>query len=152
MELVKVGLITSVVYAIGSIGSFFLEYNLDELNIDTFGFSMLEIVANGILSSILALGLLPILEAIFKIATPYGLTELANTNNPLLQKLQEKAPGTHHHSQMVAILAEAAAEAIGANTILTRIGSLYHDVGKINRPLFFRLSFNSCFNAKGTFS
>jgi len=137
MELVKVGMITSVVYAIGSVGSFFLEYNLDELNIDTFGFSMIEIVANGIFSSILALGLLPILETIFKIATPYGLTELANTNNPLLQKLQEKAPGTHHHSQMVAILAEAAAEAIGANTILTRIGSLYHDVGKINRPLFF---------------
>ena len=46
----------------------------------------------------------------FKISTPYGLLELANTNHPLLQKLQEKAPGTHHHSQMVAILAEAAAE------------------------------------------
>ncbi len=137
MDLVKVGGVAAGVYLIGTIGTILLEYNLDELNITEYALSLVIIVGNAILSSILALGLLPVLESIFKISTPYGLMELANSNNPLLQKLQEKAPGTHHHSQMVAILAEAAAEAVGASPILARIGSLYHDVGKINRPLFF---------------
>lgn len=136
-ELTKVGIVTSVVYAISLTGAFFLDYNLDELNFNTYWYNLFAVLTNGFVSSIIALGLLPVLEAMFKISTPYGLLELANTNHPLLQILQEKAPGTHHHSQMVAILAEAAAEAIGANPILTRIGALYHDVGKINRPLFF---------------
>ena len=136
-ELIKVGLMTSAVYAVIFTGEFFLEYNLDELNISTYWYNLFAVIGNGFISSVIALGLLPVLESMFKISTPYGLLELANTNHPLLQKLQEKAPGTHHHSQMVAILAEAAAEAVGANPILTRIGALYHDVGKINRPLFF---------------
>lgn len=137
MDLIRVGLITSAIYVVCLTGGFFLEYNLDELNFSTFGKYLLALIGNGFLSSIFALGLLPVVESIFKIPTPYGLMELANSNHPLLQKLQEKAPGTHHHSQMVAILAEAAAEAISANPTLTRIGALYHDVGKINRPLFF---------------
>ena len=136
-ELIKVGLITSIVYAISFTGAFFLDYNLDELNFNTYWYNLFAVLINGFVSSGIALWLLPVFEALFKISTPYGLLELANTNHPLLQKLQEKAPGTHHHSQIVAILAEAAAESIGANPILTRIGALYHDVGKINRPLFF---------------
>jgi len=136
-DLVRVGLITSGIYIICLVGGFFLEYNLDDLNFTSFGGYALALIANGVLSSIFALGLLPIIEAMFKISTPYGLMELANNNHPLLLKLQEKAPGTHYHSQMVAILAEAAADAIGANAMLTRIGALYHDIGKINRPLFF---------------
>lgn len=136
-ELTRVGLITSAVYAVSLTGAFFLDYNLDELNFLTYWKNLIAVVLNGFISSVFALGLLPLLEGMFKISTPYGLLELANTNHPLLQKLQEKAPGTHHHSQMVAILAEAAAESVGANPILTRIGALYHDVGKINRPLFF---------------
>ena len=137
MDLVRVGLLTSIIFAICLTGAFLLDYNLDELNFLTYGRYLIAVTANGLISAIFALGLLPIFEAIFKISTPYGLMELANSNHPLLQKLQEKAPGTHHHSQMVAILAEAAAEAVGANPTLTRIGALYHDVGKINRPLFF---------------
>jgi hypothetical protein len=95
------------------------------------------IFINGILSGILALGTLPILESSFGIITPYGLAELADHNQPLLKRLQFEAPGTYHHSLMVSNLAEAGAEAIGADPILTRVGAFYHDIGKLKRPLFF---------------
>lgn len=92
---------------------------------------------NGIVSSIIALGVLPLLENMFRIITPYGLAELADHNQPVLKRLQMEAPGTYHHSLMVANLCEVAAEAIGANPILARVGAFYHDIGKLKRPLFF---------------
>ena len=92
---------------------------------------------NGIVSSMIALGTLPLFESSFKIITPYGLAELADHNQPLLKRLQFEAPGTYHHSLMVSNLCEAAAEAIGANPILARVGAFYHDIGKLKRPLFF---------------
>lgn len=92
---------------------------------------------NGLLSGVVALGLLPLLESAFKIITPYGLAELADHNQPLLKRLQFEAPGTYHHSLMVSNLCEAAAEAVGANPILARVGAFYHDIGKLKRPLFF---------------
>ncbi len=92
---------------------------------------------NGIISGVIALGLLPLLENSFKIISPYGLAELADHNQPLLKRLQFEAPGTYHHSLLVSNLAEAAAEAIGANPILARVGAFYHDIGKLKRPLFF---------------
>ncbi|MFA7657892.1 MAG: HDIG domain-containing metalloprotein [Candidatus Gastranaerophilaceae bacterium] len=95
------------------------------------------ILINGMLSGVIALGLLPLLESIFKIITPYGLAELADHNQPLLKRLQFEAPGTYHHSLMVSNLCEAAAEAVGANPILARVGAFYHDIGKLKRPLFF---------------
>ncbi|MCM1266135.1 MAG: HDIG domain-containing protein [Candidatus Gastranaerophilales bacterium] len=98
---------------------------------------VLLISINGVLSGIIALGTLPILESTFGIITPYGLAELADHNQPLLKRLQFEAPGTYHHSLMVSNLAEAAAEAIGANPILARVGAFYHDIGKLKRPLFF---------------
>ncbi|MCR5265741.1 MAG: HDIG domain-containing protein [Cyanobacteria bacterium RUI128] len=98
---------------------------------------LLLIFLNGVLSGIIALGTLPILESTFGIITPYGLAELADHNQPLLKRLQFEAPGTYHHSLMVSNLAEAAAEAIGANPILARVGAFYHDIGKLKRPLFF---------------
>ncbi len=94
-------------------------------------------VANGFFSGIVALGMIPILENIFKIVTMFGLAELGDYNQPLLKKLHEAAPGTFEHSLRVSNLAESAAEAIGADPILARVGALYHDVGKIVRPLFF---------------
>lgn len=97
----------------------------------------LLVFINGILSGVIALGLLPLLESSFKIITPYGLAELADHNQPLLKRLQFEAPGTYHHSLMVSNLCEAAAEAIGANPILARVGAFYHDIGKLKRPLFF---------------
>ena len=92
---------------------------------------------NGILSSMVAMCLIPIIEKIFKIITPYALIELADQNQELLAKMRNSAPGTFHHSLMVANLCEAAAQAIGANSILARVGAIYHDIGKLQRPLFF---------------
>jgi putative nucleotidyltransferase with HDIG domain len=92
---------------------------------------------SGIGTGILTLGILPLIESTFKLITPYTLLELGNHDRPILKRLQLEAPGTFHHSVMVASLAEAASEAIGANPILARVGSLYHDIGKIKRPLFF---------------
>ena len=92
---------------------------------------------NGIISAVVATGLLPLFESTFKIITPYGLAELGDHNQKLLKRLQMDAPGTYHHSLMVSNLCEAAAEAIGADPILARVGALYHDIGKLKRPLFF---------------
>jgi putative nucleotidyltransferase with HDIG domain len=93
--------------------------------------------ANGLLSSILAMGLMPFLESAFGVTTSIRLMELSNSNNPLLKRLMMEAPGTYNHSILVGNLAEAAADAIGANTMLVRVASYYHDVGKLKRPQFF---------------
>lgn len=98
---------------------------------------LLSGVLNGFFSGIFALGMIPILENLFKVITTYGLAELGDYNQPLLKKLHETAPGTFEHSLRVSNLTESAAEAIGADPILARVGALYHDVGKIVRPLFF---------------
>ena len=95
------------------------------------------ILLNGIFSAVIASGLMPLFESAFNIITPYGLAELGDHNQKLLKRLQMDAPGTYHHSLMVSNLCEAAAEAIGADPILARVGALYHDIGKLKRPLFF---------------
>ena len=95
-------------------------------------------MAGGLLSGVLAVGLQPIFEAAFNLATPSKLLELANPNQPLLRRLQLEAPGTYHHSIIVANLAEAAAEKIGANTLLARTSAYFHDIGKLKRPLYFK--------------
>jgi cyclic-di-AMP phosphodiesterase PgpH len=94
-------------------------------------------ILNGVLSGVFTMGLLPFLESAFKLLTPFTLLELANHDQPLLKRLQFEAPGTFHHSLLVASLSEAAAEAIQADSLLTRVGCLYHDVGKMKRPLYF---------------
>jgi putative nucleotidyltransferase with HDIG domain len=92
---------------------------------------------SGFLTGAVTIVAMPYLEAIFKIITAHGLMELADQNQPLLRLLQFEAPGTYHHSLMVSTLAEAAAEAIGASTILVRVGAFYHDIGKLKRPSYF---------------
>ncbi|MBQ4646689.1 MAG: HDIG domain-containing protein [Candidatus Gastranaerophilales bacterium] len=94
-------------------------------------------VLNGFLSSILVVFFVPIIEKLCKIVSPYALIELADQNQELLSKMRSSAPGTFHHSLMVANLCEAAASAIGADSILARVGAFYHDIGKLQRPLFF---------------
>ncbi len=94
-------------------------------------------IANGFLSAVLAIGSLPFLEHLFRLTSPIRLLELSNPGHPLLRRLQIEAPGTYHHSIMVGNLAEAAAEGIGADTLWVRVGSYYHDIGKIKRPYFF---------------
>lgn len=116
-------------------------YSLEKCVIEVDNMLMIRdssyVFINGILSGVIALGLLPLFESSFKIITPYGLAELADHNQPLLKRLQFEAPGTYHHSLMVSNLCEAAAEAVGANPILARVGAFYHDIGKLKRPLFF---------------
>jgi putative nucleotidyltransferase with HDIG domain len=92
---------------------------------------------NGIFSTALANGFLPFFEHLFSLTSPLSLLELANPNLPLLKRLLIEAPGTYHHSILVGNLAEAAADAIGADSLLVRVGAYYHDVGKLRRPYFF---------------
>ncbi|MDN4525434.1 HD family phosphohydrolase [Fictibacillus fluitans] len=92
---------------------------------------------SGCLASVLALGLMPVFESWFGVLSTTRLIELSNPNHPLLRKLLLEAPGTYHHSVMVANLSEAGCESIGANGLLARVGSYYHDLGKTKRPHFF---------------
>lgn len=105
---------------------------------DTFviQFSFLGLL-NGLMAGVGTIGLLPYLETLFGITSSIRLLELSNPNHPLLRKLLMEAPGSYHHSMMVGNLAEAGAEAIGANQLLVRVGAQYHDVGKSKRPYFF---------------
>ena len=89
-------------------------------------------------SAVLAIGLQALLELVFNLATNAKLIELSNPNQPLLRRLLMEAPGTYHHSIIVANLAEAAATAVGANGLLARVGAYYHDVGKLKRPMYFK--------------
>lgn len=93
--------------------------------------------ANGGISASLALGGLFVIGPLFDVITTIRLIELSRPDHPLLQRLLREAPGTYHHSLMVASLAEQAAERIGADALLTRVGAYYHDVGKIVEPQFF---------------
>ncbi|MDD5560079.1 HDIG domain-containing metalloprotein [Candidatus Methylomirabilis sp.] len=101
------------------------------------GFHLLCGLAGGLFVAILSLGLLPLFEYLFEVATDFRLLELCNLNHPLLKEMILKAPGTYHHSVVVGTLAEAAAEAIGANALLCRVGAYYHDIGKITKPSYF---------------
>jgi putative nucleotidyltransferase with HDIG domain len=93
-------------------------------------------LGNGLLAAIITIGVLPFLEQLFGLVTPIKLLELANPAHPLLRRLQLEAPGTYHHSIMVGNLAEAAAESVGADALLVRVGTYYHDIGKLRRPAF----------------
>ena len=94
-------------------------------------------LSSGILCSIITIGSLPLWEIIFKILTPIKLLEYANPNHPLMKKMLLEAPGTYHHSILVANLSEAAAHEINCNTFLTRVGAYFHDIGKIEKPYFY---------------
>jgi cyclic-di-AMP phosphodiesterase PgpH len=94
-------------------------------------------VMGGLLSAVIAAGLVTFLSEVFGITTPMKLLELMTPNNPLLRRLMVSAPGTYNHSIVAANLAEAAAEAVGANPLLARVGCYFHDIGKVRRPHFF---------------
>lgn len=107
-------------------------YGLSELM-----FYFIAAITSALLSGALTMGLLPFFESAFGLLSTLRLIELSNPNHPLLKKLLMETPGTYHHSVMVANLAEAACEAIGADGLLARVGCYYHDVGKTKRPSFF---------------
>ncbi|KGR74533.1 HD family phosphohydrolase [Ureibacillus sinduriensis] len=112
---------------------------MSQSNYDLFELAFYTIagIASGILSGALTMGLLPFFESAFGLLSTMRLIELSNPNHPLLKKLLTETPGTYHHSVMVANLAEAACEAIGADGLLARVGCYYHDIGKTQRPAFF---------------
>ncbi|AFQ10630.1 TPA: HD family phosphohydrolase [Bacillus pacificus] len=101
------------------------------------GTQLLMASLSGIISSVLAMGILPYLESGLGIVSSMKLMELSSPNHPLLRRILLEAPGTYHHSVMVANLSEAACEAVGANGVLARVGAYYHDVGKTVQPQFF---------------
>lgn len=125
-----IGLLNGLlIFSMGLINNYSITQNLINSSIG---------IAGGVLSAILAIGILPVFEQLFDIITPMKLLELSNPNQRLLKKLLFEAPGTYHHSVLVGNLAEAAANEIGANAVLTRTGAYYHDIGKIKRPYFFK--------------
>jgi putative nucleotidyltransferase with HDIG domain len=91
-------------------------------------------ILSGIFTAMLVGGMLPVLEALFRVTTTISWIELADMNHPLLRRLTLEAPGTYHHSLMVANLSEAAAEAVGANATICRVCSYFHDIGKLVKP------------------
>jgi hypothetical protein len=109
----------------------------NELTLQTGMYDVIFAFSGGIIVSILVSGMVPILENLFKITTDIRLLELSDTNQRVLKDLLVHAPGTYQHSLMVGNLAEEAAEAVGANPLLTRVSSLYHDIGKIQKAEYF---------------
>lgn len=136
-DLIKAGLIVSAAGLLILLSIYVLEKCLIDVSNTLIMKDAFYIVINGIVSSMFVFWSVPVFEGMFNIITPYGLAELADHNQPLLKQLLRDAPGTYHHSLMVSNLCEAAAEAIGANPILARVGAFYHDIGKLQRPLFF---------------
>src|SRR5699024_10530346 len=108
------------------------KYSLSDIFIQS-GFG----VAAAFLSTVLTIGLVPFVETSLGILTDTKLLALSSPNQPLLKKILTEAPGTYHHSLMVANLSETACEAIGANGLLARVGSYYHDIGKTIKPHYF---------------
>ena len=94
-------------------------------------------LGTGLLSGVIVVLMLPVLEGLFKRTTDITLLELTDYNHPLLRLMQMEAPGTYHHSLVVAQLSENAAAAIGANPLLARVCALFHDIGKTARPEYF---------------
>lgn len=129
---ISVGQIT-LIYIVGYFAFHIIhEGNLNNIEWLVFGLFLL----NGMIT-LFAQPLIYIYEKIFGLVSDVSLLELSDTNSKLLKELSNKAPGTFHHSLQVANLAEAAANEIGANAMLVRVGALYHDIGKMNNPTYF---------------
>jgi putative nucleotidyltransferase with HDIG domain len=120
---------------LGVIGTFLLVGR----SADTLGAVQLAAAAliSGVASGVLAFGAIVMLGHLFRITTVFELRELADPNHPLLRQLLLRTPGTYHHSLLVANLAERAAEVIGADPLVARVGAYYHDIGKMRNPLAF---------------
>ena len=132
-SLVRAGFISGGVLAIGAL----LFGIRDSLALSTVFFQVLTSLGNGLLCGMLIVGLLPILEQLFKYTSDITLLELTDYNHPLLRRMQMEAPGSYHHSLMVANLSENAAAAIGANPLICRVCALFHDIGKMIKPEYF---------------
>ncbi|AEM71493.1 7TM receptor with intracellular metal dependent phosphohydrolase [Allomuricauda ruestringensis DSM 13258] len=129
---ISVGQIT-LIYIVG----YFAFHAIHEGNLQNIEWILFGVfVLNGLLT-LFAQPLIYMFEKVFGLVSDVSLLELSDTNSKLLKELSDKAPGTFHHSLQVANLAEAAANEIGANAMLVRVGALYHDIGKMERPTYF---------------
>ncbi len=133
--LIKAGTVVGAVNAVVVLALLVVSGRIAPLSL--VGFQMLCGFAGGVLVAVLASFLLPLLESLFNILTDIRLLELSNLNNLLLRRLAVEAPGSYNHSVIVGTLAEAAAEAIGANALFCRVAAYYHDVGKMLKPDYF---------------
>lgn len=131
--LVEVGLVVGIVYLLMTIAVGLLT----EQPLRLIAFDAGRHLLWGTLAGFLVAGSLPLVERCFSIVTDVSLLEMADGSHPLLQELVRRAPGTYTHSMTVATLAEPAAEAIGANPLLARVGSYFHDIGKMLKPQYF---------------
>lgn len=130
---ISVGQIT-LIYMLGYLAFHIIhEGALDNIELMT----LVVFLLNGIITLAFAQPLIYVYEKLFGLVSDVSLLELSDTNSKLLKELSNKAPGTFHHSLQVANLAEAAANEIGANAMLVRVGALYHDIGKMNNPTYF---------------
>jgi putative nucleotidyltransferase with HDIG domain len=137
-KLLQVGGIASAVMALAALCVGLFERPLNLPGQYTFlGFDIAMAAVSGIATGLLVQGVLPIIESVFKVTTAMTLKELNDASHPLLQRLAQEAPGTYAHSLRIADMAQAAADAVGANGLLCRVGSMYHDIGKINKPSYF---------------
>lgn len=132
-ELPLAGLEVGLVGVLLHGGAVLLAQGVDGIN----GIALLWSGLNGLVSALLIFGGMPLAEVVTQKTSPLGLVELLNPSHPLLGLLRERAPGTYHHSFNVADLAESAAQAVGADPLLAKVGGYYHDIGKIKRPEFF---------------
>ncbi|MUG72543.1 MULTISPECIES: HD family phosphohydrolase [Paenibacillus] len=133
-SILKAGMMVSV-FAVALVAALLLFEEQESKRAAIFAASFA--LGSGLLTAVFVIGLLPFFEVAFGILSPLKLVELSNPNHPLLRKLLTETPGTYHHSVMVGNLSEAAAEAIGADGLLCRVGSYYHDIGKTKRPSYF---------------
>ncbi|MCK4326803.1 HDIG domain-containing protein [bacterium] len=132
-DLIKAGLLVSLANLVTILGFRLLGFSAEEPIADV----CLWAVVNGAVSGVAATVVLPIFEHLFKVTTDIKLLELLDLNQPILEKLKSQAPGSYQSSLAVANLAESAAQAIGANPLLAKVGSYYHDIGKIEKASYF---------------
>lgn len=132
---VKTGLINAVIVL--SVHLINAASVVEPLSLNNIMWYEIAAFVNGIGCSVFVLVMAPLSESVFGYTTDIKLLELANLNHPLLRELIIRAPGTYHHSHLVGILAETAAEAVGANPLLARVGAYYHDIGKMKKPQYF---------------
>jgi hypothetical protein len=132
-RLVEVGIVAGVAYLAMTVATELYTSQMWDLIVSDSAWALVW----GALAGFLVSGLLPLVERSFAIVTDVSLLELGDGSHPLLQELVRRAPGTYTHSITVATLAEPCAEAIGANPLLTRVGSYFHDIGKMLKPQYF---------------
>jgi putative nucleotidyltransferase with HDIG domain len=138
-RLIKVGAVAGLGFLLASSGLALwrLQYGAGlDRDLALAGASLLYF-ASGLAAGFVMLGLLPFIERAFGIVTNISLLELCDVNQPALKRLAIEAPGTYAHSLLIGTLAEAAAEAIGANGLLARVGAYFHDIGKVNKPRYY---------------